>query len=65
MLTLRDLNRATLTRQYLLERHKEDVVEVPPRPVREPWPPYLGVSSRLEAFDEPDAATRSLGAPVA
>ncbi|HEX4817014.1 MAG TPA: hypothetical protein VFV66_30095 [Nonomuraea sp.] len=28
MLTLRDLNRATLARQYLLERPKEDVREV-------------------------------------
>ncbi|MGI5289738.1 hypothetical protein ACQEVF_41250 [Nonomuraea polychroma] len=28
MLTLRDLNRATLARQYLLKRHKGDVTDV-------------------------------------
>ncbi|MFI7704914.1 winged helix DNA-binding domain-containing protein [Nonomuraea sp. NPDC049480] len=55
MLTLRDLNRATLARQHLLERHKGDVADVVHRlaglQAQEPRPPYLGVWSRLAAFE--------------
>ncbi|MER7616661.1 DNA glycosylase AlkZ-like family protein, partial [Nonomuraea wenchangensis] len=55
MLTLRDLNRATLARQHLLERYKGDVTDVVHRlaglQAQEPRPPYLGVWSRLADFD--------------
>ncbi|MGP3917873.1 winged helix DNA-binding domain-containing protein [Nonomuraea sp. 10N515B] len=55
MLTLRDLNRATLARQHLLERHKGDVTDIVQRlaglQAQEPRPPHLGVWSRLEGFE--------------
>ncbi|MFG1619041.1 winged helix DNA-binding domain-containing protein [Nonomuraea wenchangensis] len=55
MLTLRDLNRATLARQHLLERYEGDVTDVVHRlaglQAQEPRPPYLGVWSRLADFD--------------
>ncbi|MEV1173259.1 winged helix DNA-binding domain-containing protein [Nonomuraea sp. NPDC049784] len=58
MLTLRDLNRATLARQYLLDRHKGGVADIVHRLVglqaQEPRPPYLGVWSRLEGFARDD-----------
>ncbi|QFY10561.1 winged helix DNA-binding domain-containing protein [Nonomuraea phyllanthi] len=58
MLTLRDLNRATLARQHLLDRHKGDVTDVVHRLVglqaQEPRPPYLGVWSRLAGFERDD-----------
>ncbi|MGW0803964.1 winged helix DNA-binding domain-containing protein [Nonomuraea sp. NPDC002799] len=58
MLTLRDLNRATLARQHLLTRHKGDVADVIGRlaglQAQEPRPPYLGVWSRLEGFERDD-----------
>ncbi|TMR94502.1 winged helix DNA-binding domain-containing protein [Nonomuraea basaltis] len=58
MLTLRDLNRATLARQHLLERHKGDVADVVRRlaglQAQEPRPPYLGVWTRLEGFERDD-----------
>ncbi|MEQ4717002.1 winged helix DNA-binding domain-containing protein [Nonomuraea sp. B19D2] len=58
MLTLRDLNRATLARQHLLDRHKGDVADVVHRLVglqaQEPRPAYLGVWSRLAGFARDD-----------
>lgn len=58
MLTLRDLNRATLARQHLLDRHEGDVTDVVHRLVglqaQEPRPPYLGVWSRLAGFERDD-----------
>ncbi|MFG1703130.1 winged helix DNA-binding domain-containing protein [Nonomuraea sp. M3C6] len=58
MLTLRDLNRATLARQHLLTRYEGDPVEVVHRLVglqaQEPRPPYLGVWTRLEGFQRDD-----------
>ncbi|MGP3964086.1 hypothetical protein ACTWPT_49795 [Nonomuraea sp. 3N208] len=45
MLNLRDLNRATLARQHLLERHKGDVGDVVHRlaglQAQEPRPPLV------------------------
>ncbi|NUP83497.1 MAG: winged helix DNA-binding domain-containing protein [Nonomuraea sp.] len=58
MLTLRDLNRATLARQHLLIRHEGEPADVVRRlaglQAQEPRPPYLGVWSRLEGFDRDD-----------
>ncbi|MCK2216309.1 winged helix DNA-binding domain-containing protein [Actinomadura sp. ATCC 31491] len=58
MLSLRDLNRATLARQHLLGRHKGEVTDVVHRlaglQAQEPRPPYLGVWSRLEGFGRDD-----------
>ncbi|NJP88666.1 winged helix DNA-binding domain-containing protein [Nonomuraea sp. FMUSA5-5] len=61
MLSLRDLNRATLARQHLLSRvsrHEGDVAGVVHRLVglqaQEPRPPYLGVWTRLEGFRRED-----------
>ncbi|MEV4581041.1 winged helix DNA-binding domain-containing protein [Nonomuraea jabiensis] len=58
MLTLRDLNRATLARQHLLDRYEGDVADVVHRLVglqaQEPRPPYLGVWSRLAGFARDD-----------
>lgn len=54
MLSLRDLNRATLARQLLLERASGSVPEavgaVGGLQAQEPRPPYLGLWSRLAAF---------------
>ncbi|GAA3240437.1 winged helix DNA-binding domain-containing protein [Nonomuraea helvata] len=61
MLTLRDLNRATLARQHLLQRHEGDVADVVHHLVglqaQEPRPPYLGVWSRLAGFARDDLHT--------
>ncbi|MGR6917861.1 winged helix DNA-binding domain-containing protein [[Actinomadura] parvosata] len=58
MLSLRDLNRATLARQHLLSRHDGDAADVVHRLVglqaQEPRPPYLGVWTRLEGFRRDD-----------
>ncbi|MGP4104085.1 winged helix DNA-binding domain-containing protein [Nonomuraea sp. KM90] len=58
MLTLRDLNRATLARQHLLSRHEGDVADVVHRlgglQAQEPRPPYLGIWSRLAGFERDD-----------
>ncbi|MER6945243.1 winged helix DNA-binding domain-containing protein [Nonomuraea sp. NPDC000554] len=58
MLSLRDLNRATLARQHLLHRHKGDPADVVSRlaglQAQEPRPPYLGVWARLEGFSRDD-----------
>ncbi|AQZ61595.1 unnamed protein product [[Actinomadura] parvosata subsp. kistnae] len=58
MLSLRDLNRATLARQHLLSRHDGDAADVVHRLVglqaQEPRPPYLGVWTRLEGFRRAD-----------
>ncbi|WP_214323894.1 winged helix DNA-binding domain-containing protein [Nonomuraea sediminis] len=58
MLTLRDLNRATLARQLLLERHELDVPSAVRRLValqaQEPRPPYLALAARLSSFERED-----------
>jgi hypothetical protein len=58
MLTLRDLNRATLARQHLLARHKGEAADIVHRlaglQAQEPRPPYLGVWTRLEGFARED-----------
>ncbi|WP_336206641.1 winged helix DNA-binding domain-containing protein [Nonomuraea sp. LPB2021202275-12-8] len=58
MLTLRDLNRATLARQHLLRRHEGTVADVVHRlaglQAQEPRPPYLGVWTRLAGFARDD-----------
>ncbi|UBU09064.1 winged helix DNA-binding domain-containing protein [Nonomuraea gerenzanensis] len=58
MLSLRDLNRATLARQHLLSRHEGDVADVVHRLVglqaQEPRPPYLGIWTRLAGFERAD-----------
>ncbi|RSN02670.1 hypothetical protein DMB42_36965 [Nonomuraea sp. WAC 01424] len=55
MLSLRDLNRATLARQHLLTRHKGRPADVVHRlaglQAQEPRPPYLGIWTRLEGFE--------------
>ncbi|MFI6909509.1 winged helix DNA-binding domain-containing protein [Nonomuraea sp. NPDC050394] len=58
MLTLRDLNRATLARQHLLTPFDGTVGEVVERvgglQAQEPRPPYLGAWARLARFDRAD-----------
>ncbi|MFC4120985.1 winged helix DNA-binding domain-containing protein [Nonomuraea zeae] len=58
MLSLRDLNRATLARQHLLTRHEGDAADVVRRLVglqaQEPRPPYVGVWTRLEGLERDD-----------
>ncbi|MBT2227566.1 winged helix DNA-binding domain-containing protein [Nonomuraea sp. NEAU-A123] len=65
MLTLRELNRATLARQHLLRRHQGGVTSVVHRlaglQAQEPRPPYLGMWTRLDGFarDDLHAALRA------
>ncbi|MEU7857126.1 winged helix DNA-binding domain-containing protein [Nonomuraea sp. NPDC049141] len=65
MLTLRELNRATLARQHLLRRHQGGVTSVAHRlaglQAQEPRPPYLGMWTRLDGFarDDLHAALRA------
>ncbi|MEV0611924.1 winged helix DNA-binding domain-containing protein [Nonomuraea sp. NPDC050404] len=58
MLSLRDLNRATLARQHLLSRHQGDAADIVHRlaglQAQEPRPPYLGVHARLDGFERDD-----------
>ena len=55
VLTDRELNRATLARQLLLERSTMGVHDAVEHLVglqaQEPWDPYLALWSRLEGFD--------------
>jgi hypothetical protein len=61
-LTLRDLNRATLARQMLLAPAKEplDVAAAVGRlaglQAQLPWPPYVGLWSRIAPFEQRDLA---------
>lgn len=65
MLTLRELNRATLARQHLLRRHQGGVTSVVHRlaglQAQEPRPPYIGMWTRLDGFarDDLHAALRA------
>ncbi|MFG1947035.1 winged helix DNA-binding domain-containing protein [Nonomuraea sp. NPDC048826] len=55
MLSLKDVNRATLARQHLLRRHDGTAADVVHRlaglQAQEPRPPYLGVWTRLAGFE--------------
>src|SRR5262245_28158249 len=57
-LTRRELGRATLARQMLLEREKCDAVEAVARlsglQAQEPKPPFLGLWARLRGFERED-----------
>ncbi|HEY0487007.1 MAG TPA: winged helix DNA-binding domain-containing protein [Mycobacteriales bacterium] len=58
MLTLRELNRATLARQLLLDRASVGVTEAVARlggvQAQEPHPPYLGLWTRVDGFRRED-----------
>jgi hypothetical protein len=63
VLTLRELNRATLARQLLLRRHRISVTTALERTggLQAQWPPspYLGLWSRVEGF-QPNALVRAV-----
>src|SRR6476659_3826986 len=65
VLTLKELNRATLARQLLLERRRTGVVPAIERlaGLQAQWPPspYIGLWSRLEGFKR-DALERAVRA---
>lgn len=60
-LTLRQLNRATLQRQLLLQRHALSVLAATERVAgwqsQIPNPPYIGLWTRLEAFERAELTT--------
>lgn len=60
VLTLRDLNRATLARQMLLERESVDVVEAIDRlaglQAQQPKPPFVGLWTRVDGFEREQLA---------
>ena len=57
-MNVRELNRATLARQLLLERRPVDVVDAVDRlgglQAQEPRPPFIALWSRLEGFERDD-----------
>lgn len=67
-MSTRELNRATLTRQMLLEREAAPVVEAVERlagmQAQEPKPPFVGLWSRLEGFRRDDLAEALRGHEV-
>jgi winged helix DNA-binding protein len=67
-LTLRQLNRATLARQMLLEREAVPVVDAVERlagmQAQEPRPPFVGLWSRLQGFRREDLSEALLGYEV-
>ena len=64
ILTIRDLNRATLDRQMLLRRPKLSVLDAIERLVgmqaQAPKPPYIGLWTRLEGFHPNELSRRIL-----
>ena len=62
VLTLRELNRGTLTRQMLLDREALPVSEAVERLVglqgQVPKPPYVSLWTRLERFGREDLTSR-------
>lgn len=63
VLTLRDLNRATLARQLLLERHSipplDAIEHLAGLQAQSPMDPYLGLWARIEGFD-PEALSTAI-----